>query len=309
MNILLDYFFKINQVTGTPSASTLFLKQVGIVVKPNAGGTSGDITECSNATEVAVVTDNLDATQLFNAGMTKVFVIQSASLELATILAEKDQEFYTVLVSGDFNDAEIADLDIGQYKGVVGLSSANSTLLDAQNLIDKRTGFFGNATNKAKNMFFAFGKLLSQGSGWLSQQYIPMPFDDGVNTLAQARNFFADRISFVIADAQFGTRLGFFGAGGKAIVAPYIIRNFEIDIQSKGLQFVSLNQPAYTLTQAALLEDELNKVTQEYIDRGLLDSGSVSVTLQNDNFVATADINVPQPKVLWAVEANLRQSN
>lgn len=309
MNILLDYVFRVTQVLPTPAASTLFLKQVGIVVKPNAGGTSGDITECENMTEVGVVTDNTDALQLFNAGLTKVFVIQASTLVLATILEEKDQEFYTVLVSGDYNDAEIGALAIGEYKGVVGLSSASPTLLEAQNLIAKRTGFFGNATNKAKNMMFAFGKLLSQGSNWFNQQYIVMPFDDGVNTLAQAKNFFNDRISFVIADAQFGTRLGFFGVGGQAIIAPYVIRNFEIDLQSKALQFISLNQPAYTPTNAALLEDELSKVTQEYIDRGLLASGTVSVTLNNDNFLANAEIIVPPPNALWAVDAILRQQN
>lgn len=208
-------------------------------------------------------------------------------------------------------------LFIGSFKGVVGVSSDDTDFLEDQAVIENRCAFYGNVTNKAKSMMYAFGKLLSIPSDWKNQQYISMPFDDGVNVLGDAESLFDSKISFVIADDEFSTRLALFAAGGKAIVAPYIIRNLQIDLQSKGLQYVSANQPAYTLTQASLLEDELQKVIdgdgQEngnpgYIGKGWLTSGTVNVTLEADNFVASGNILVPTPRALWRINGTLTQS-
>jgi hypothetical protein len=71
--ILLDYFFPITTIEPTPAASTAFLKQVAIVVNPNGGGSDGDITECTTYAQVQAITDNTEAEQLFNAGMSRVF--------------------------------------------------------------------------------------------------------------------------------------------------------------------------------------------------------------------------------------------
>ena len=64
-----------------------------------------------------------------------------------------------------------AGLFVGTWNGVVGVSSDNLAFLEAQAVITKRTAFFGNATNGAKSMFFAFGKLLA-GATWRNQQYV-----------------------------------------------------------------------------------------------------------------------------------------
>ena len=199
-------------------------------------------------------------------------------------------------------------LQVGEFQGVVAVSSADDSFLAEQAAIEKRVAFRTTTSNKAKNMCYAFGKMLSNALNWRNQQYITMPFADDVETLGDADTLFDDKISFVISDDEFGERLALFAAGGKAIVAPYIKRNLEIDFQSAGLSYVSGNQPAYSLKQAALLEDELQKVIQDYIDREWITEGTVEVKLEEDNFVASAYINISEPNALWRIFGEMRQT-
>lgn len=308
MNILLDYFFPITQIPPLPPANTAFLKQVLVVALKNATGVDGVITECENMTQVGLVTDNLEAQQLFNAGMKKVFVLVNPNLTLAAILNAADQDFFTILISSDYADAAVTAMTLGNFTGVVGVSSTDATFLGVQALILRRSAFFTNVTNDAKNMMFAFGKLLSNRTNWLNQQYITMPFNDGVSTLAQANNLFDAKISFVLNDTQFGNRLGLFAAGQKAITAPYIVRNLEIEMQASALAYIVANQPAYTITQASLIQDELEKVIAKYILRQLIEAGTINITLVEANFVANGDINISEPNALWRIFATLKQT-
>lgn len=429
-NILLDYFFPITAISPTPAASTAFLKQVCVVAKPKSGQEAnvGTIYECTTMTQVSARTDNLEAQQLFNAGMSKVFVLLANDLDLESYLEGHESDFYTLLISSDFTTAEIipsyatgtititsyanlltttpdtvtigatvftaqsgaatlgtavfqaatsndatatslaaqinghavastkvvatvlgavvtltaietgssqnaivlgySDLGggnigatksgttltggdglfAGAFTGVIGVSSTDDSFLADQAAIENRAAFHTTSGNKAKNMFYAFGKLLSNSLSWLNQQYITMPFADDIDTLGEANSMFDDKISFVMDDAEFGKRLGLFCAGGKAIVAPYIERNLEIDIQSEALSYVSGNMPAYTKTQAALLEDELQKVIDLYISRQLISDGVIEVKLEQDNFVASGYINIAEPKALWRIFGEIRQT-
>lgn len=214
-------------------------------------------------------------------------------------------------------DATAVGLDVGSFTGVVGVASDDTDFLEDQAAIEKRCAFYEAGTVNAKNLMYAFGKLLSNTLDWKNQQFITMPLADDVDLLGDAEALFDDKISFVINDDEFGKRLALFCAGGKAITAPYILRNLEIDLQSQALQYVSANQPAYSLTQASLLEDELQKVIdgdgQEdgdpgYVGRGWITEGSVDVRLEQDNFVASGYIEVPTPRALWRIAGQLTQS-
>jgi hypothetical protein len=308
LNILLDYFFPITAIEPTPAASTAFLKQVLVVVKPKVGATEDTITLCTTMSAVAAFTNNVEAQQLFNAGMSRVYVVAKDDLDLADILEGHESDFFTILVSSDYNDTEMDAADFGAFKGVVGMASEDDTKNATRAAIANRSAWHSTATNKAKNMFYAFGKLLSNSLNWRNQQYITMPLADDVATLGEAETLFDDKINFVISDTEFGNRLALFAAGGKAIVAPYILKNLQIDMQSAALTYISGNQPAYTLKQAALLEDELQKVVQDYIDDEEVENGTVEVTLEEDNFVASGDINVAEPKALWRIFAEMRQT-
>ncbi len=422
MNILLDYFFPITAIEPTPQASTAFLKQVCVVVKPADDVTTGVITLCTSPSAVAALTDNTESQQLFDAGMNRVYILPMDDLDLAEALEGHESDFFTVLISSDFSDEDaehtdaaggvkaskkigditftaqtagvagndititlltgasvglefcsldgtditihmsdgvstaqqVADaladsvscsalvsaaidvgdesvaqddagetgledgadaitgsedgLQLGQFKGVCGISSADDEFLEAQAAISRRAAFHTTAENDAKNMFYAFGKLLANSLNWLNQQYITMPEADDVDTLGAAEALFDEKINFVISDSEFGERLALFACGGKAIVAPYIERNLEIDIQSAALSYVSGNQPAYTKVQAALLEDELQKVMASYIARQWIEAGTVEVKLEEDNFVASGYMNIAEPKALWRIFGEMRQT-
>ncbi len=432
MNILLDYLFPITAIEPTAAASTAFLKQVCVVAKPKDGGvTTGVITLCTSmaAVEALIGTGAADETEeLFNAGMSRVYILPMDDLDLADALEGHESDFFSILLArSDWTDAEITatqasgnititsyanlvsgtddtvgvagvtftaqtgaatlgtatfqaatsndataaslaaqinghatasalvtasvvgavvtitaksggsggnaialaytdndtnvgatksgtaltggdGLYLGQFEGVTGVASTDDTFLATQAAIDNRAAFHIDSDNAAKNMFYAFGKMLSNALNWRNQQYISMPFADDVATLGDANALFDDRISFVISDDQYSNRLAFFGAGGKAIVAPYIVKNLQIDLQSKALTYISGNQPGYTKTQAALLEDELQKVVDDYIDRKWLEAGNIEVELLEDNFVASGDINIAEPKALWRVYGEMRQT-
>jgi len=438
--ILLDYFFNIISINPTPAASTAYLKNACVVVSPK-GGYAGDLGTpilCTTNAQIAAVTDNIEARELLNAGLSRVYVMPVADLNMADFLAAEAalNKFFTLLISSDFDDADVvataasgnatitsyanlvsgtADkikvgtieftaqsgavvegaatfraatsneataislaaqinahattklivsaeavgavvnitakstgspgnlialvytdgdanvgatvsgatltggdgLFVGPFTGVVGVSSANVSFLSDQAAIENRSAFFTSVSNGAKNMCYAFGKLLANPTDWKNQQYVTMPYDDAVATLGQAETLFDDKISFVISDDEFGTKLALLACGGKAIVSPYILRNLEIDLQSKGLQYVSANQPAFSLTQATLLEDELQKVIDGdglengnpgYVGKGWITSGSVAITLEQDNFVASGRINVPTPRALWRINGTITQS-
>jgi hypothetical protein len=111
-------------------------------------------------------------------------------------------------------------------------------------------------------------------------------------------------------DDEFGKRLALFAAGGKAIVAPYILKNIRIDLQSAALSWISGNQPQYTIKEATLLEARLQEdvINQDYIDRNLITDGTIAISLVNSNFIATGSINVSEPKALWRVSNEMRQT-
>ena len=79
-------------------------------------------------------------------------------------------------------------------------------------------------------------------------------------------------------------------------------------MQSAALSYVSGNQPAYTNTQGALLEDELRQVIQKYIDRQWISAGTVAIVLDQGNFVASGSIDIAEPKALWRVFAEMSQT-
>jgi len=423
MNILLDYFFPITAISPTPAASTAFLKQVCVVGK---GPSSGVLTLCTSlASAQALITSaagKAEIAKLFEAGLNRIYVLQSDDLDLADALEGHESDFYTLLLTSDYTDNEVAagvsvaavkaslvkanltfqavnggtagnsitiefldevsageetahavgnditvkiedgvstaqqiadaindsisvralisvaiasgqeataqaafaednlengaeevpgsgdGIDVGDFKGVVGVSSTDDAFLADQAAIENRAAFHTTSGNKAKNMFYAFGKLLSNSLNWLNQQYISMPLADDVATLGAANSLFDDKVSFVISDDEFSNRLALLACGGKAIVAPYIERNLELDLQSKALQYVSGNMPGYTNTQAALLEDELSKVIDSYVEKQWIEVGKIEVKLEQDNFVASGYINIREPRALWRVFGEMRQT-
>jgi len=410
--ILLDYVFPIDVVENIPQASTAFLKQVAVVVKAKSGAESnvGNAVLCTNMTQVLNITDNEDSEELFNAGMTRVYIIAMTDLDMSEAIDEFGQMFYTLLISSDFDmddvmataafkkvgettytaklvgkggndisityttgatagtevvtvvdkkisvqiesgvstqlqiktkilasaaamalinspvidsgDDSVAQTAVaesflvggdgffkGSFKGVIGFSSEDTEFISSFAAVENQVGFYGITENGARNMFSAFGSLLSSAS-WNNQQYIPMPVNDEIDELGEALNLFDEKVSFVIQDDEFSRRLALFAVGGKAIVAPYIIKDLCINIQSRALTWIASNTPQYTIKEASLLETRLQEdvIQKMFVETNLIQVGTVSIALIDDNFVASGNIAVSEPKALWRVESVLRQT-
>ena len=430
-DLLLDYAFPIDAIEALAEPSTAYLNRVCVVVKPKSGQEAnvGTIYQCLSMIDVAVRTNNTNAQQLFNAGLTQVYILLANDLDLATFLASENR-FFTLLPSDDFNKDDITanqaqgvftvsdythftqsgidtitingvvltaqttavvageatfqaatsnnatassivsqinahatlkniviatlvdnvitvkakeagssgnlitavytnnggtaggewtglvsgklsggdGLFLGTWNGVVGVSSDDVAFLEAQAVITKRTAFFGNATNGAKSMFFAFGKLLSSAT-WRNQQYVEMPVNDGIDTIAEALNLYNSKISFVLNSIQYGNRLALFTNNRKAIVAPYLSELFQIMMQGWGVGYIALNQPSYTILQASLLEDYLaGEADKTFVQTNLIESVSVQISLVENNFTASGSLQIAEPKALWRVNSVLTET-
>jgi hypothetical protein len=282
-----------------------------ITINYNSGGTAGAEVVGVVGTAITITMEDGVSTAQDIVDAIEDSVSASALVDVepdAGDESDKQAVFGAAVPLAGGTDDVTTGIDVGEFKGVVGVQSTDDAFLATQAAIANRAAFHTTSGNKAKNMFYAFGKLLSNALSWRNQQYISMPLADDVDTLGEANSLFDDKVNFVISDDEFSNRLALFAVGGKAIVAPYIKKNLEIDFQSAALSYISGNQPQYTKKQAALLQDELKKVIQDYIDDELITDGTVAVALEEDNFVASANINISEPKALWRIFAEMRQT-
>ena len=122
--ILYDYFFKITTINPTSAASTAFLKQACVVVEPKGGygGVIGTPVLCTTYAQIAAVTDNIEARELLDAGLSRVYVLPVNDLDLAAFLAAEPalNKFFTLLISSDFSAADVTPT---QASGTVTITS------------------------------------------------------------------------------------------------------------------------------------------------------------------------------------------
>lgn len=304
-DVLLEYVMKVDAYAPTPSASTAYIRKVLCVVKPLPEGATGTITECTTKTEIQALT-NANCHVLLEAGLPSVYVLPTNDLDIADVLEATDKKFFTILIDGAFTNEELNDLDDGDFNGVIGWSVENREQAKNWGYGNSNVGFYDLDVNGSQNMYYAFGKLLSANT-WKNQQYIEMPYGSGISSINQAELMFEDSISFVLTSDEYQNRLALFASNRRAIVAPYVYEELTLKLQSKALQYISLNQPNYTEAEASLLEDALQGVVDGYVEQGILTHGKVVVSLTDEQFVAQASINIPEPKALWRIKATMKQ--
>lgn len=304
-DVLLEYVMKVDAYAPTPSASTAYIRKVLCVVKPLPEGATGTITECTTKAEIQALT-TANCHVLLEEGLPSVYVLPANDLNLADILEATDKKFFTILVDGAFTNDELNALDDGDFAGVIGWSVENREQAKNWGYGNSNVGFYDLDANGSQNMYYAFGKLLS-ANNWKNQQYIEMPFGSGISSINQAELMFEDSISFVLTSEEYKNRLALFASNRRAIVAPYVYEELTLKLQSKALQYISLNQPNYTEAEASLLEDALQGVVDGYVEQGILTHGKVVVSLTDEQFVVQASINIPEPKALWRIRATMKQ--
>lgn len=305
---LLNYILQLDVRTPTPDASTDYLRAVVAVVKPKGETPVGELTKVISPEAAKSLTDNADVEQLFNAGMNSVLILPMSDLSaVGAALSSVKERFYTLLISSDYTDDEVQELDIGTFPGVTAYAFTEQAA--AKNFAAQKNhcGFLTGNGNKAANMFYAFGELLSN-SGWDNQQYIPLPKDDGIVDLGLADDLFADRISFALTSEEYGSRMAFFSAGGQAIIAPYVTQELYINLQGGALRYLNINRPQYTLVQAKLLQDYLTSYANtRYVDTRLLAYVSISIALTKSNYEGNITVAIPEPSALWRLKGILTQ--
>lgn len=304
-DVLLEYVMKVDAYAPTPSASTAYIRKVLCVVKPLPEGATGTITECTTKAEIQALT-TANCHVLLEAGLPSVYVLPANDLNLADILEATDKKFFTILIDGAFTNDELNALDDGDFAGVIGWTGSDREQVKNWGYGNSNVGFYDLDVNGSQNMYYAFGKLLS-ANNWKNQQYIEMPFGSGISSINQAELMFEDSISFVLTSEEYKNRLALFASNRRAIVAPYVYEELTLKLQSKALQYISLNQPNYTEAEASLLEDALQGVVDGYVEQGILTHGKIGVSLTDEQFVVQASINIPEPKALWRIKATMKQ--
>lgn len=304
-DVLLDYVLKTSVVEPILPASRAYLHNVLCVVPLKTGETAG-IYECTTKTQVQGYTD-ASCWQLLEAGLSKIYVCAvSAYADVQDLIDATTFKFFTILVDSSFTTAPSA---LTGFSGVVGWSTDDATKAEAFEKIatENNTAFIDLSTNAGANMYWAFGKLLS-GAEWKNQQFIPMPASGITSVLGTAESYFEKRLSFVLNSEEFGNRLAFFVNRGRAIVAPYIYEEFQLDLKSWALTYINTNMPNYNNVEASKLESYLlQKATNKYIASGMLDALTINITADQDNFVMSGNIKVSEPKATWRVVADLQE--
>lgn len=304
-DVLLDYVLKTNVIEPILPASSAYLRNVLCVV-PLASEATAGIYECSTKAEVQEQT-TADCWQLLEAGLSKIYVCAvSAYADVQDLIDATEYKFFTVLVDPSFTTAPTA---LTGFNGVMGWSTDDSAKAEAFGKIAtaNNTAFIDPSANKGDNMYWAFGKLLSGGT-WKNQQFIGMPAGGITAVLGTAETYFTKRLSFVLNSEEFGNRLAFFVNRGRAIVAPYIYEEFQLDLKSWALTYINTNMPNYNAVEASKLESYLlQKANNKYVASGMLDALTINITADQDNFVMSGNIKVSEPKATWRIVADLQE--
>lgn len=298
MDIVLDYSFTVSKEEVSPKADLSYLRKVLAIVKAKediAPEKKNIIQTCVSEAEVQALTD-CEAWQSLKGGLSSIYALPVDSLDVKAILENAKEKFFTILVDQSF--AEITELTIpADYKGVIGWSTSDEA--KAEEYAKTQTAFYGLDENKGGNMFFAFGKLLSDTFKWRNQQYITLPHDDKIISLGFAENKFEKRVSFGLTSEQFGPKLAFFANGQKAIIAPYVYENLIVSMQDTALKFMEINKPAYSVANASLLQGLETEQINNYINLGYINSGTVEILANESNFVFNGEIRVSEVGALW----------
>lgn len=305
-DILLNYAMPIEKITPMLGADVSFLHNALVLVKPKDESVQRVVVECLNEADVQNLT-NAKAYEMLEAGMSSIYVLPTETLDLSELDLSKYQ-YFTIIIDEAFTKTEVEARDFGEFGGVISYMSTDRDFIKNFNLKNWNAGFYGSIVNGAVNMYRSFGKLLS-AFNWRNQQYIEMEADDGITTLNEANVLFDAKVNFVLNSPRYGLRLALFSAGNKAIVAPYIFEEIGNNIQGWGVQYINLNQPAYTVRDAKLMQEFIqNKLNTNYVNKGLVPSATCNIeVVDGSNFVATGGIVIGEPKALWRVKTTVQQ--
>ncbi len=315
-NVLLEYVMPVSRVEVISSPNLQYLHNALVIVKPKTGGgIAQTVVRITSEAELAAITDaTMPAKLLKNLSYFYALPVSSLDLTAAGITNIDEYKYWTILIDPAFTDTELEGYKKpSNFNGVTGYASSDEELVIEANKVDKNSYFYSLEDNAGSNMYEAFGALLYARKGiWTNQQYMAMDLSDNIAETSTANAMFDSRVNFVLSDPeQYGNRLALFcvgnGSGASAIVAPYVYEEITTVLQGNALTWINLNEPDYTITQAKLLEDYLQKTIDAYIDNGQISGGTITVTTGNEQFILQGSIVIPEPSAIWRVKATLQE--
>lgn len=316
MSVLLNYVMRVSKTIPIPSPSLQYLQNAMIVVKQKSAEIPKTVVRITSAEDLAAITDSTAPMDFIKGGRTYFYALPVDTLDLnsETITNIDEFKYFTILIDpSGFDDEAVGSLVLpDNFTGVIGGASNDDAFVEAQNKKDNYAWFWEATNTAGRNMYKAFGSLLNKPKNrWSNQQYISMDYDDGITTLGTAEAMFDMRANFVLTDEEYNTRLALFCVGNqgkaRAIVAPYLYEEITKVLQGAALTWINLNEPDYTITQAALLEGYLQKKLNAYIEDGSIESGDINVELGNEQFIMTGDIVVSKVSAPWRLKVNFQE--
>lgn len=315
MSTLLDYVMRVSKTIPIPAPSLLYLQQCLVIVKQKTGETPKTVVKITSDSDLAAITDSTAPLALKDGGMSYFYALPMDDLALnsATITNINEFKYWTILIDPAFTDEEVGSLVLpDDFTGVVSGTSKDDSFVEEQNKKNNYAWFYGIEETNGRNMFKAFGSLLSKPKNkWTNQQYLAMDHSDEINTNETADAMFDLRANFVLSDEEFGNRLALFCVGGngkaRAIIAPYVYEEITRVLQGAALTYINLNEPDYNVAEAALLQKYLQGKLNKYIEDGTIEEGTVTVGVGNEQFIMTGGIVVAEVSALWRLKVNFQE--
>lgn len=293
------YFMPI-VVKPAPTPTALgYLKRLCLVVKPKTG-VSEQFIQLTDSGTLPNYTNNVNGYQIFQ-NLNSVYLAVCSDLStLDDLINPNLSEFFTLLLSDDYSEADIATLAKGNFKGVVGANIA--TLLNSTTFANQPNQVASCNAN-ANDLSYLFGLLLAQND-WSNLQAVVVPLANPIKSTYD--DYFDKKISFIGTDKISGIHkvCGFF-CGGRPIVTPYIMEQLKNQLQDEWQAYLVRNSPSVSGLNCAKIQSYLydevldNYIqTEEYNTRPLV-YANIKVYMENDDFAGKCDIEISKITAWW----------
>lgn len=292
-----------------PSADLSWLKRVMVIVKPKESVQAG-ITDCVNKGAVTAITDSA-CYELLDSGMGTISLVAADTLSAAKDLldADKEHRYLTVLIDPAFDDVTEALSWTRPF--VMGWSTSDKAKAKSAAAGKDVCCFYDEVDTLGILMYRAFGQMLSKNV-WKDCQLTRLDDSDqfGITDLGTAEELFAAGVSFAITDPEYKTSLALFAAGGFTITAPYILKQAKIQGQSLFVQYLNLRNPKYTVREAGLIENYMNKnMADIFVTSGLTEALNITVDLDSslDDWYVLGTMEMRRPRAIWRMKLTFYQ--
>lgn len=312
-SILRDYVVQFDVSTPIPAPSTAWVQKIGVVVKRKSEDIEAGTYRITTRSQIANYTNLTTPQRILDAGSTVFYliVVENDLSEIEKIY--KPGDYYTMLFSEDFTDQQVVQYKtttgFGFHKGLFAKTFGRDTdkknaFLDVARVMDDFICFATDLnadqlTYNYDNIYFALGSLLSLEK-LDNRQYISMPVSDNITDLGEANLLFDDRVGLVLTDKDYGNRLAGFFIGGQPIIAPYIDKLLQLDLQAAAITATNLYKPNMTPAAVTKIKDYLKqKVITKYLDPEVIPSITLDLQVNEEGWTAKGTITMSAIKALW----------